>query len=69
VDARKIVEKLGGSAEVARRLSVAKPTVYAWMQKGYIPEAMAWRILHVYGEAIVSKKALGLPSLRQEGAA
>ena len=61
MDARQIVTKLGGSAEVARRLNVAKPTVYAWMQKGYIPEAMAWRILHVYGEGVIPTKDLGVP--------
>ena len=65
MDARKIVDKLGGSAKVARDLGVAKPTVYAWMQKGYIPEAMAWRVVHVYGDAIVSKKELGLPELER----
>lgn len=60
--ARKIVDRLGGSASVAERLHVAKPTVYAWMQKGYIPEAMAWRMLDVYGD-LVTRKELGLPNL------
>ncbi len=61
--ARQIVKRLGGSAEVARRLRVSKPTVYAWMQKDRIPEAMGWRIIYVYGGGYVSRANLGLPEL------
>lgn len=59
---REIVDRLGGVAKVARDLSIEKQTVYKWVQRGAIPEAMAWRIWHVYGD-LASREELGLPEL------
>jgi hypothetical protein len=58
---RKLVDSLGGSALVARKLKVAKPTVYAMMQKDAISEAMGWRFLHVWPH--LDRAELGLPDL------
>ena len=63
MDARQIIERLGGSAEVARKLKSEKNTVYQWMKRGVIPEAIGWRIIHVYGEQIVTRADLNLPQL------
>ncbi len=63
LNARTIVEKCGGSALVARRTDTPKGTVYRWMHRGTIPEAGAWRILHAFGEGVVSRADLGLPDI------
>jgi len=38
-------------------------TVYQWMKRDELPEAIKWRILHVYGDEIVSAEDMKLPRL------
>jgi len=59
---RKLVERLGGSAAVARRIGLSNQAIYHAMRRDSISEMMGWRLLHAYPEQ-VTREELGLPSL------
>ena len=60
---REVVERLGGSAKVAREIGLSKQAIYHAMRRNEVSELMGWRILHVYGDKMVSREELGLPDL------
>jgi transcriptional regulator with XRE-family HTH domain len=55
----KIINKLGGPSQVARKLGVTRQAVSKWATTGKIPEGSAYKMLHVFGN-LVSKEELGL---------
>lgn len=44
-----LVDKLGGVSSMARRLGVARQTIYYWIKADRIPEGAALKLSHVYG--------------------
>jgi len=60
-----IIRRLGGPSKVARDLDVKRNNIYKWIERGSIPERVLWRILHVYGEDVLTAQKLGLPELER----
>ena len=61
---RQLVERLGGSAKVARDLGLSKQAIYHMMRRDQISEMVGWRMIHVYGD-VVTREELGLPDLER----
>ena len=63
---RKLIERLGGSAAVARKIGLSDQAIYHAMRRDRVSEMMGWRLLHAYPEQ-VSREELDLPEM--DGAA
>lgn len=61
---REVIERLGGSAKVAREIGLSKQAIYHAMRRNEMSELMSWRLLHVFGE-LVAQEEVNVPDLNR----